>query len=269
MSNEKNRKHDDMGDECFTTIRGPEGEFRSKLSPKMQSTTSTKTEAQPRTAGSPSPAGSAGLQRDGDSNTQRYEVIYADPPWRYGNATPNRRIENHYPTMMLATICCMEIPAARDAVLYMWATAPLLMEAFAVIRSWGFCYKSHAVWDKEILGMGYWFRGQHELLMVATRGRVSPPMPELRISSVIRCERGAHSAKPEYVRAMIEKWFPHAKRLELFSRLKRPGWDVYGNQVEHDLLSGSSDADFGVTAHALPSHPEAAEKYNGGDKVRR
>jgi N6-adenosine-specific RNA methylase IME4 len=27
-------------------------------------------------------------------------------------------------------------------------------------------------------------------------------------------------------------------KLEIFSRLKRPGWEVFGNQVEYDLLSG-------------------------------
>lgn len=168
-----------------------------------------------------------------------YGLIYADPPWRYEDATPNRAIENHYPTMSDDEIYAMRVPAAKDCVLYLWATAPKIREALTVIERWGFTYKTSAMWDKQVPGMGYWFRGQHELLLVATRGHVSPPPQALRIPSVIRCRRGRHSAKPDYVRDMLVAWFPEAKRLEMFSRLKRPGWDVFGNQVEHDLLSAS------------------------------
>lgn len=167
-----------------------------------------------------------------------YGVIYADPPWRYNDATPTRAIENHYPTMSDEEIWAMQVPAAKDAVLYLWVTAPKLCEGLRTMTSWGFTYKTHAVWDKVKLGMGYWFRGQHELLMVGTRGRVRHPTPALRISSVIRCPRGRHSSKPDHVRDRIAAWFPDVQRLEMFSRLKRPGWDVLGNQVEHDLFSG-------------------------------
>jgi N6-adenosine-specific RNA methylase IME4 len=171
---------------------------------------------------------------------RKYAVIYADPPWRYDDSTPTRAIENHYPTMAVEEICALQIPAEDHCVLYLWATAPKLREAMTVIDAWGFNYRTHAIWDKVKLGMGYWFRFQHELLMVATKGDVRTPLPELRISSVIRCPRGQHSRKPDYVRDMIEKWYPNAARLEMFSRLKRPGWEVFGNQVEYDLLSGSS-----------------------------
>jgi N6-adenosine-specific RNA methylase IME4 len=167
-----------------------------------------------------------------------YGVIYADPPWQYDFAsTNNRKIENHYPTMSLDQICALQVPSARDCVLYLWATAPKLLEAIKVIDSWGFSYKTHAIWDKELIGSGYWFRGQHELLIVATKGNVSPPTPAQRISSVVRCRRGTHSSKPDLMREKIAEWFPHVSRLEMFTRIKRPGWDAFGNQVEEDLLS--------------------------------
>lgn len=176
-----------------------------------------------------------------DSGLTLYGVIYADPPWRYsaGTADPTRTIENQYPTMSDEEICSLNVPAAKNAVLFLWATAPLLESGLKVMSAWGFRYKTQAMWDKEIVGMGYWFRGQHEILMVGTRGKVSPPPQPLRISSVIRCRRGRHSAKPDYVRDMIAAWYPDALKLEMFSRLKRPGWDVFGNQVEVDLLSGA------------------------------
>ena len=67
------------------------------------------------------------------------------------------------------------MPAEPDCVLYMWATAPKLREALQVVAAWGFEYVTNAVWVKDRIGMGYWFRGRHELLLVAKRGAVSPP----------------------------------------------------------------------------------------------
>lgn len=184
------------------------------------------------------PEGAAGLAAPLGSAS--FGVIYADPPWRYDNATPNRRIENHYPTMSDEEICALQVPAAKDCILYLWACAPRLEVALEVMKAWGFRYKTQAVWDKVKVGMGYWFRGQHEILMVGTRGNVSPPPQPLRISSVIRSPRGSHSSKPDYVRDKIAEWYPDVPKLEMFSRLKRPGWEVFGNQVEYDLLSGNA-----------------------------
>ena len=167
-----------------------------------------------------------------------YDVIYADPPWRYNfTKADSRAIENQYPTMSIEDICALDVAANADAILYLWATAPKLLEALQVIDAWGFEYRTQAVWDKMNMGMGFWFRGQHEILMVGVRGTVSPPSQSMRVSSVIRCKRGRHSSKPDVVRSWIEQWYPSAKRLEMFARAKRPAWDAFGNQVEHDLLS--------------------------------
>lgn len=166
-----------------------------------------------------------------------YDVIYADPPWTYSNGGPSGGVDAQYQTMSDEEICALKIPSAANCVLYLWATMPRLPSALDVIKAWGFNYKSGAIWDKERLGIGYWFRGQHELLLVAVKGKVSPPEPNLRIRSVIRAPIGKHSSKPDYVRDQIEKWFPDARRLEMFARRKYPGWDAFGNQVEHDLFS--------------------------------
>ena len=136
----------------------------------------------------------------------KYNIIYADPPWRYDHGTPGREIENHYPTMTDEEICALDVPVAKDAILYLWATAPRLESGLDVMKAWGFKYKSQAVWDKVVMGMGFWFRGQHEILMVGVRGKVHPPKQADRVSSVIRVKRGRHSSKPDQVRAMIEQW---------------------------------------------------------------
>ena len=170
------------------------------------------------------------------NDTKKYQVVYADPPWRYSfSKSKSRKIENQYPTMSVDEICNMDIPIDDNAVLYLWATSPKLLEALKVMKAWGFEYKTHAMWDKEKIGMGYWFRGQHELLMVGVKGKFSPPESSLRISSVIRENRSAHSKKPNKIRDYISQWFPDKNKLELFARSRTDGWDVFGNEVLSDV----------------------------------
>lgn len=167
---------------------------------------------------------------------KKYQVIYADPPWRYSfSKSDSRKIENQYPTMDVEDICKMQIPSDDNAVLYLWGTAPKLVEALQVMKAWGFTYKSHAIWNKEKIGMGYWFRGQHELLLVGVKGKFSPPKSEQRIGSVITEKRGIHSKKPDRIRDYIKKWYSDKNCLEIFARNRTKGWDVFGNEVVSDV----------------------------------
>ena len=171
------------------------------------------------------------------TNSKKYQIILADPPWRYDFSKDNAdKIENHYPTMTLKEICDLKIPSDNNCVLYLWATAPKLLEAIEVMKSWGFTYKTHAIWNKGWIGMGYWFRGQHELLLVGVKGKVSPPIPKNRVSSIYLEKKTKHSKKPRYFRDIITNSFPADwNRLELFAREKTEGWDVWGNEVESDI----------------------------------
>lgn len=109
---------------------------------------------------------------------KKYQVIYADPPWRYEHAiSKSREIENQYPTMLLKDIKALDIPAEKNSVLFMWTTAPKVAEALEVLLAWGFKYRTCAIWDKQCIGMGYWFRTQHEVLLVGVKGTFSPPPP--------------------------------------------------------------------------------------------
>jgi N6-adenosine-specific RNA methylase IME4 len=158
-----------------------------------------------------------------------YEVIYADPPWRYEHAsTPNRAIENQYPTMPLAELFFLQVPAAEASVLFLWATSPKLAEAIQLIDAWGFSYRSCAVWVKPSIGLGYYFRQRHEMLLVARRGDYPVPVQSARPDSVIEAARGGHSQKPEIVYEFIERMYPCANRIELFARQAREGWDRWG-----------------------------------------
>jgi len=163
-----------------------------------------------------------------------FDIIYADPPWKYDFSKSNSRaIENQYPTMELEEICAFNVPAAENAVLYLWATAPKLVEALKVMECWSFTYKSHFVWVKQNIGMGYWVRSQHELLLIGIRGNFSPPKTSERHSSVINAPAKEHSKKPDLVYEIIENAFPPTEHnlLELFARNRRPGWTSWGVEL--------------------------------------
>jgi hypothetical protein len=94
--------------------------------------------------------------------------------------------------------------------------------------------KTGLVWDKEIIGTGYWARNQHEHLLIAVKGE--PPMapPAVMPASVIRERRREHSRKPEASYAIIDRMYPDLPKLELFARQRRKGWDAWGNEVPSD-----------------------------------
>jgi N6-adenosine-specific RNA methylase IME4 len=161
-----------------------------------------------------------------------FELIYADPPWQLGNPDGQHAPENHYPTMSLTDIKSLQPPSAENAVLFLWTVNCLLPEALEVIAAWGFRFKTNIVWVKPSVGLGYWTRNRHELLLFATRGQIDLPEPTKRPDSVIEAARGRHSAKPERVYELIEAAYPHLSKLELFARgTPRPGWQAWGNQL--------------------------------------
>lgn len=164
----------------------------------------------------------------------KYDLVYADPPWQYGNSMPNYYTEqaNYYPLMSIDQICQMPIKEIinKDAVLFLWVTSPMLQDAFKVIEAWGFKYKTSFVWDKIKHNMGHYSSVRHEFLLLAIRG--SYPLHNLKLyDSVYSEERTEHSKKPQFYYQMIEDIYCNAKKIELFSREKREGWYSYGNQL--------------------------------------
>lgn len=165
-------------------------------------------------------------------HVSEFEIVLADPPWRYDfSETECREIENNYPTATIEDICSHAPKTTPDSILFLWATAPKLREAMQVVDAWGFTYRTHAVWDKCKIGMGYWFRGQHELLIVATKGKASPPIAENRVSSIFKESRTEHSKKPDCVYEWIESAFVSYKKLEMYARSNRPGWKSWGAEA--------------------------------------
>lgn len=184
--------------------------------------------------------------------TKKYNVIYADPPWSYEKSNSGRGGKSSaikkYVTMTMNDIYSMPVKEMCDksAVLFLWVTVPLLPECMAVLDAWGFKYKTMLTWRKVMsLGMGYWFRGQCEHLILGVRGKVKPFY--MQKANFYQCRAGKHSEKPHYFRELImdatDKVFAEPKRLELFARSKHnlfgddvfQGWDVYGNEVNNSI----------------------------------
>lgn len=168
----------------------------------------------------------------------RYRVIYADPPWSYGNTQPDYHPEqrDHYPVMSLSEICEMPVRdwVMDDAVLFLWVTSPILEDAFKVVAAWGFKYKASFVWDKVLHNMGHYNSVRHELLLVCTRGSCQPDVRRL-FDSVVVEERTVHSRKPVQFYEMIETLYTTGPYLELFARSSRDGWHAFGNEVIADV----------------------------------
>jgi N6-adenosine-specific RNA methylase IME4 len=177
---------------------------------------------------------------------KRFGVIYADPEWRFipwsEETGMDRSASNHYATSVLEQIKSRDVPSisADDCVLFLWATVPMLPQALEVMAHWGFSYKSHSVWLKNIVGTGYWYRNAHELLLVGVKGKVPGPAPGTQWESAWDADAGAlPNQKPEQAYEMIEEYFPNLPRIELNARAKREGWDVWGAEAPVDL--GASD----------------------------
>lgn len=166
--------------------------------------------------------------------TGKFRVIYADPPWKYGDQLtedygPTRF---HYQSMTITELCSMPIAdlSEDNAVLFLWTTSPLLFECAPVIKAWGFQYKTSFVWDKIKHNLGHYNSVRHEFLLVCTRGSCTPDNPKL-YDSVQSIERTEHSKKPEEFRQIIETLYKHGSKLELFAREEHEGWECYGNQL--------------------------------------
>jgi len=118
-----------------------------------------------------------------------------------------------------------------NAILFLWATAPMLMAAARVIDAWGFNYKTSLVWDKVRHNFGHYFSVRHEHLLVCTHGSCTPDASTLHDSVVVIERSGRHSEKPARFRELIDELYPHGNRIELFARHRVDGWDAWGLEV--------------------------------------
>lgn len=186
--------------------------------------------------------------RAGEGELSMYDVILADPPWHFDvwdeDTGAGRSASAHYPTMSIEHICAIDVAslAAPNCALFLWCCWPSMNEyPWRVLSSWGFAYKTIA-WEWVKLnkssfgfhvGMGYYTRANTEPCILAVRGKM--PVAARDVQALICSPVRDHSRKPDEQYAKIERLYPGAKYLEMFARRRRPGWDVFGNQVEGSI----------------------------------
>lgn len=194
---------------------------------------------------------------------KRYNVIYADPPWSYDVKKTGRDFKHgaafKYELMTNQNILDLPINdiTEKDCICFLWVTVPLLPEGLKTLESWGFKYKTMITWRKIMsMGMGYWFRGQCEHLLLGVKGNVKAFRQQkanffeseyFELDECKQSKAGSHSEKPHHFRELINTAvkvsFPDPKKLELFARSREgffpdyeyEGWDVYGNQVNNSI----------------------------------
>lgn len=177
----------------------------------------------------------------------KYQIILADPAWSYRSGkNSHTSCEKHYKTMSESELVAMPVSeiAAGNSALFLWATGPTMPQAIELIGAWGFSYVTVAfTWVKTnknglpFMGMGYYTRGNAEFCLLGKRGLVQPVCRS--INSAIITPKFRHSEKPIDVHARIESLFGETKRLELFARKHREGWDCTGLELTgHDYRSG-------------------------------
>lgn len=172
-----------------------------------------------------------------------YDVILADPPWLFKTwGEGDRNVSNKYDLMTTERICNLQVPAAENSVLFIWACFPNLKDVLQVIDAWGFEYKTIGwVWVKSnpsgfgfFTGMGYYTRANSEPCFIATKGKPLR-VADKGIQSLIYSPVREHSRKPDEQYRKIERLYPNKSYLEMFARRRRPGWDAFGNEVEGSI----------------------------------
>ena len=168
-----------------------------------------------------------------------YRAILIDPPWNErGGGKIKRGADRHYPLLKTRDIyttivsCPQWNNRSENSHLYLWVTNNHLTDGLWLLDALDYKYKSNVVWVKPTIGLGQYFRGQHEILLFGTRGKKpTEPRTDVRnIPSILHAAKRRHSQKPEETYALIERR-SKGEYLELFARTRREGWTTWGNEV--------------------------------------
>jgi N6-adenosine-specific RNA methylase IME4 len=170
---------------------------------------------------------------------KKYDIIVADPPWlvkTYSEKGESKSPQAHYRCHDIEAISTLPVwqIARGDCWLFLWTSAPLLNRAFDVMRAWRFSYCTRFSWRKMTAagkprkGPGFVVRTHHEDILIGKRGA---PLYAGALDSLLDGVAREHSRKPEEFYDQIESFLPRAWRIDLFSRLDRPGWDSWGDEA--------------------------------------
>lgn len=186
------------------------------------------------------------MQVDIYNTSNKYQIIYADPPWKYGGngGTKWYPADTYYPTMSFKELEDMStvinnITDEKNCLLFMWVVSPELDRCIELGKQWGFDYITVAfVWYKERANTGNYTMSGCELCLLFKKGKIPPdrvrnPGQKQFYSAPV----SYHSHKPEEFADRINKMFPQSKKIELFARDSKPGFDCWGNEIKETIVN--------------------------------
>ena len=173
-----------------------------------------------------------------------YQIIYSDPPWQQqkGNkrkCRPTQGKELDYPTLDLEGIKNIHKSYADKAQekhnFFVWTIDKYLHQTEEMMKELGYTLHARMIWDKENgIAPAFTVRFSHEyLLWFYRKGNMLMPCEEMRgkQTTILREPATKHSKKPIVAYEMIESMFPNTRKVELFARNLRNGWESWGNEI--------------------------------------
>lgn len=182
-----------------------------------------------------------------------YDLLFIDCPWPTKMRSAKgegKSFARYYGAMTWPSLMALPVGqlASTRCVAVVFCTWPLLLNGGdpekhfagadasyshvgACLKAWGFRYVTGGAWHKKTrhgktaFGTGYRLRSACEPFLVGIIGR---PETTRRERNLIEGLAREHSRKPEEAYTFCERWYPGARRAELFSRTSRPGWDTWG-----------------------------------------
>jgi site-specific DNA-methyltransferase (adenine-specific) len=184
----------------------------------------------------------------------KYDVIEIDCPWWYNSRKTGGERNNktkfgggamkHYPLMrdqeLIEFKSTIDNLANDNCIMFMWATMPRLDFAIQLMQEWGFNYKTVAfTWVKTNkngsyrVNPGYYTASNVELLLIGIKGENNGLFKPAKtmINQIIAEEIREHSRKPDAVYNRINLMYPNLKKISVFARENRTGFDVWGNEI--------------------------------------
>jgi N6-adenosine-specific RNA methylase IME4 len=184
------------------------------------------------------------MKVDIQNTSNKYEVVYADPPWKQSKGGAKAVRKNSSGKPLEYPVCSLEeirghlkqavSLTEENSVLFLWTIDKYLFEAQEMAESMGYKLHARMIWDK-VTGIpaAFTVRYGHEYLLYMYKEKLTPVAMEERgkIHTVFREQVKRHSQKPEKAYEIIERLYPNSKKIELYARKHRQGWDCWGNEV--------------------------------------
>jgi len=176
----------------------------------------------------------------------KYNVMVIDPPWQQQKGG-KRKVRHrqakqfNYGTMdtesIFGLLDMVIFPlATSDHAVFMWTIEKFLIPCEAAMSQRG--YKRHCrfIWNKcNGIAPAFTVRFCHEYLIWFYKARLPPIAKDVRglFRTVFSEKPRQHSRKPDSSYNMIEALYPFAKRIDVFSRESRDGWQQFGDETNY------------------------------------